>query len=940
MKPWHPYSDSINLLVKNRISPEDARRQERTAKEILQRLATQPGVVLADEVGMGKTFVALAVAASVGISENYRRPVVVMVPPSLREKWPRDFDTFRTACLPVTLQKRLRAASANSGVEFLKLLDDPLSRRNSLIFLTHGAMHAGLGRGITGGWIKLAVIQRAMHRRKNLGWLRRLLHRRLGDLLEMGWIQRRHPDLWKYLLDTPCEDWLKVLRRFEIDPEGDYNPDSDDDPIPKAVARALKRYAGEKLDPVLEALRQVPVRDSYNYADRLASARWALNNTLHELWHECLRDLRFQLPLLILDEAHHVKNAHTRLASLFQVPEAEEDAAEFSARGPLGGVFERMLFLTATPFQLGHHELCSVLERFDGICWRRDCAPATGRDHFHKELATLRESLDTAQGAALSLDAAWGKLTAADLELNGAQIADVESWWEKIPSSATLSPKTQHALDAARRAQEKLKLAEQALRPWVIRHRRSPNLTGKFAGVPRRKRLPGRAILDENHITGEAGIPIPDDTLLPFLLAARATVCMSESRPVFAEGLASSYEAFQFTRQRNAGLDGDAELAESVGIEQSARWYLAQLERALPLRDARASAEHPKIRATAERVLNEWNRGEKVVVFCHFIETGRALRRAISHRLHAEICRMGAKKLRCSPKKAAVLLQRYGKRFFDTDSPARLACDNEISALLKKYRELKGDIRLHEVIRRYIRTPSFMARFLPLTGRKLKPSAIRNAFHGETGLAQVLRAFLDFLTTQCTPTERDAYLEAIGSVQTGDMTGRAAKKSFTREELTGHRKREPLLPNVRLVNGATQSVTRQRLMLTFNSPFFPEILITSNVLAEGVDLHRFCRYVIHHDLDWNPSVLEQRTGRIDRIGAKVERDGKPIHLYLPYVAETQDEKLYRVVMDRERWFSVVMGEQFKVDARTTDKLAQRVPLPASLAKELAFHLEV
>jgi hypothetical protein len=36
--------------------------------------------------------------------------------------------------------------------------------------------------------------------------------------------------------------------------------------------------------------------------------------------------------------------------------------------------------------------------------------------------------------------------------------------------------------------------------------------------------------------------------------------------------------------------------------------------------------------------------------------------------------------------------------------------------------------------------------------------------------------------------------------------------------------------------------------------------------------------------------------------------------------------MYRVVMDRERWFNVVMGEQFKVDARSTEALAQRIPL--------------
>ncbi len=105
-----------------------------------------------------------------------------------------------------------------------------------------------------------------------------------------------------------------------------------------------------------------------------------------------------------------------------------------------------------------------------------------------------------------------------------------------------------------------------------------------------------------------------------------------------------------------------------------------------------------------------------------------------------------------------------------------------------------------------------------------------------------------------------------------------------------------LLVNVRLVNGATHGGTSQRLILTFNSPFFPEVLIASSIIAEGFDLHRFCRYVIHHNLDWNPSMLEQHTGSLDRIGAKVETCGQPIRIYLPFFAEMQDEKMWRVVM--------------------------------------------
>lgn len=943
MNPWHPFARQIKLHVPRRISSEDARRQEKTAQEILRRLAEQPGVVLADEVGMGKTFVALAVAASVALSDKRRRPVVVMVPPSLKEKWPRDFNVFRHECLPTHVARNLTAASAERGVDFLKLLDDPPSRRKSIIFLTHGALHRGLGRGLSGGWVKLALIKRAIHRRKNLGWLKQVLHRRLGDVLEMGAIQWRHPELWEDLLGAQYKDWLDILHDHGIDPEGDDDRRTDDDPVPEAVVRVLERFDTTRLENVLEALHNIPVRDSANYPERLAEARQWLNDALAELWHECLRNLRLRLPLLILDEAHHLKNAQTRLASLFQVPDAAADADEIAARGPLGGVFERMLFLTATPFQLGHEELCSVLERFDGICWRENCSPHAGRETFKKQMTELRQRLDAAQEAALCFDAAWGKLTAADLVAGKQRFDDVEAWWSEVQQAPPASPTAANVLDCHRRAEKALRAAEEVLRSWVIRHHRPRELTGKFAGRKRRQRLPGRSILDEEGHVTEAGMEIPEDALLPFLLAARATACMAESRPVFAEGLASSYETFRYTRQHNARLDADSQLLDEVKITHAAEWYLTQLEKVIPLRGARASFEHPKVRATAERVLRAWQQGEKVLVFCHFIQTGRALRRVISARLHKAILQEAAQKLRCSPKHAAKHLQRMGRRFFDLDSPVWRACEQEISELLKRYPQLKRHAsKLREILRRYMRTPAFLVRFAPLTRRGLKPKGIRDAFRSGAGLESVCRVFLDFLQERCTPEEQTAYVDALLHIQTGEMAGRKARQSFAADELAGQKRGELLLPNVRLVNGTTNPETRQRLMLAFNSPFFPEILITSNVLAEGVDLHRCCRVVIHHDLDWNPSVVEQRTGRVDRIGAKVEwaMDGQPIRVYLPYLAETQDEKIYRVVMDRERWFSVVMGEKFQVDARTTDKLAQRVPLPESVARNLAFRLEV
>jgi superfamily II DNA or RNA helicase len=46
------------------------------------------------------------------------------------------------------------------------------------------------------------------------------------------------------------------------------------------------------------------------------------------------------------------------------------------------------------------------------------------------------------------------------------------------------------------------------------------------------------------------------------------------------------------------------------------------------------------------------------------------------------------------------------------------------------------------------------------------------------------------------------------------------------------------------------------------------ILIATDAAAEGLNLHRHCRLVINLELPWNPMRLEQRIGRVDRIGQR------------------------------------------------------------------------
>ena len=413
--------------------------------------------------------------------------------------------------------------------------------------------------------------------------------------------------------------------------------------------------------------------------------------------------------------------------------------------------------------------------------------------------------------------------------------------------------------------------------------------------------------------------------MLPFLLAARVTALKPEARPVFAEGLASSYETFLHTRRQNlekyeALTDIDDDPLGTTEADPVAQWYLEKLDSCISGRVRQESKEmHPKVAATVNRSLALWKRGEKVLVFCHYLKTGEILRDRIKQALQNEMLAVAYRKLRCSKNEAQSALENLGRRFESLESPVRRGTDLATERILEDFPILSEHIEsIKKIVRRYLRTPSFLIRFFPIEQSRISEEDVSNAMlqKDDSGMSfdQLLRDFFNFLVEHCGGNERKRYIQALEDIQPGQM--------------------------VRLANGNTKQDTRQRLMLAFNTPFYPEILVASMIMAEGVDLHLNCRHIIHHDLCWNPSTLEQRTGRIDRIGAKVERCQMPIKIYLPFIAMTQDEKMYRVVMDRERWFQVVMGEKYKVDARTTEKLAERITFPERAAKTLAFDFSV
>jgi len=71
----------------------------------------------------------------------------------------------------------------------------------------------------------------------------------------------------------------------------------------------------------------------------------------------------------------------------------------------------------------------------------------------------------------------------------------------------------------------------------------------------------------------------------------------------------------------------------------------------------------------------------------------------------------------------------------------------------------------------------------------------------------------------------------------------------------------------RLLDGDVKMETRRVLQAQFNDKYsFPLVLIAqSQVGREGLNLHKACRTVIQFHSEWNPGVVEQQIGRVDRI---------------------------------------------------------------------------
>lgn len=344
-------------------------------------------------------------------------------------------------------------------------------------------------------------------------------------------------------------------------------------------------------------------------------------------------------------------------------------------------------------------------------------------------------------------------------------------------------------------------------------------------------------------------------------------------------------------------------------------------------------ASHPKVRRTAEIVLDAWRRGEKTLVFCERIETVKKLRDHLTELLRRELdecpecpeshdLETGTESAGGSL--AARVRSAYAKC---TDRAKALGCGG-------RGRTPRVTVAIEAALA--AASAFYAAKFAVGQAEVEKRIAPwRRALLG-AGTPGAQATNLTALSERSTYDARATWIVLSALREVREYLGKDDRAELARllrfargaslQDADEETVKTELYVPVRTVTGGDEN--RGAVLGEFNSPFLPIALVCSTVSQEGVDMHRYCRTVVLHDLNWNPAMLEQRVGRLDRVDALAEKRNPPapVEVFVPYLAESYDEAQFRRVLSRAEMQEAFFGRNdavFEDDIETEERAKKK-----------------
>ena len=117
-------------------------------------------------------------------------------------------------------------------------------------------------------------------------------------------------------------------------------------------------------------------------------------------------------------------------------------------------------------------------------------------------------------------------------------------------------------------------------------------------------------------------------------------------------------------------------------------------------------------------------------------------------------------------------------------------------------------------------------------------------------------------------------------------------------------------------DGSWTTVSREKVKQRFRDGE-AEFLICTDAAAEGLNF-QFCGALVNYDMPWNPMRVEQRIGRIDRLGQKYDE----IRIVNLHYRDTVEADVYAALRERIQLFTTFVGRLQPILAKLPGRITE------------------